>query len=483
VTAVLAGTCSLEGSSGRACALTIPQTGSTALDSCDPSRRQRQYVCFRRAAAWAGCLALGCAGGVPSSRVSPADIAVLEAEVARHPADPAANLRLAKAYYSADRFADSRRAAATTLQLLPRSGQAQIYLGLSYEGLTQYDSARAVYTALLASRPGGAVRRLLRGRLAIVTRAELLAAARRAIAAESLLARSAPDPHTVAVMQFRYTGSDSTMRPLERGLAALVVTDLSRVHELRVVERARLQALLDELRLGESGRVDPATGARSGRLLKAAQVVQGQFGTDPTSRFRFDATVVRATDAEVAATGSSADQLQALFDIEKTVVLQLLAKLGITLTPAERVAIGERSTRDLQAFLLCSRGLEEADRGDFASAAASFSAAAQRDPGFSAAVQQASASQAAEVASRTPPAALAAAAAPPTTPAGESRSAVAAAIQGAVPSGAILVDAVAAPNASALPASDPNRICEVAACDGPARAALIGTIIIIFKLP
>ena len=95
-------------------------------------------------------------------------------------------------------------------------------------------------------------------------------------------------------------------------------------------------------------------------------------------------------------------------------------------------------------------------------------------------MQQAAASQAAQVA---PPAALAAAAAPPTTPAGESRSALAAAIQGAVPSGASLLDAVAAPNAPALPASDPNRICEGAACDGPARAALIGTIIIIFKLP
>ena len=450
------------------------------MDWCGRSRRQRQFVCFWRAAAWAGCLALGCAGGVPSSRLSPADIATLEAEVARHPHDPAANLRLAQAYYSADRFADSRSAAATTLQLQPRNGQAQIYLGLSYEGLTQFDSARAVYTALLASRPGRAVRRLLTGRLAIVTRAELLAAARRAIAAESLLARSPPNPNTVAVMQFRYTGSDSAMRPLERGLAAVVVTDLSRVHELKVVERARLQALLDELRLAESGRVDPATGARSGRLLKAAAVVQGQFGTDPTSRFRFDATVVRAADAEVTATASSADQLQALFDIEKTVVLQLLAKLGITLTPAERVAISERPTRDLQAFLLYSRGLEDADRGDFASAAASFSAAAQRDPGFSAAVQQAAASQAAQVA---PPAALAAAAAPPTTPAGESRSALAAAIQGAVPSGASLLDAVAAPNAPALPASDPNRICEGAACDGPARAALIGTIIIIFKLP
>ena len=83
-------------------------------------------------------------------------------------------------------------------------------------------------------------------------------------------------------MPFRYTGSDTTLRPLERGLAAIVVTDLSRVRRLRLVERERLQVLLDELQLAASGRVDPASGARSGRLIGAGQVVQGQFAEVPS---------------------------------------------------------------------------------------------------------------------------------------------------------------------------------------------------------
>src|SRR5437899_13076522 len=75
------------------------------------------------------------------------------------------------------------------------------------------------------------------------------------------------------------------------------------------------------------------------------------------TELRLDATVVRAADAHVTATGSQADRLQALFEVEKAVVLQLLTKLGITLPPAEGVAISERPTRDLQEVLLCSRGL------------------------------------------------------------------------------------------------------------------------------
>ncbi len=419
--------------------------------------------------------------------MSPADVAALEAQQARHPADPLQNLRLAQAYYAAGRFADARRTAARTLELQPANDEARVYLGLSYEGLAQFDSARATYTRLLTARPSEAVRRLLVGRLAMMTRAELVWAARQAIARESLLAQTPPSPNTVAVMPFQYVGSDSAIRPLERGLAALVVTDLSRVGQLRVVERARLQALLDELGLAHSDRLDPATGARSGRLVRAAEVVQGQFSSGPDSRLRIDASVVRAADAEVAATGSNADKLQALFDIEKGVVFQLLDRLGITLTPGERTAISERPTHDVTAFLLYSRGLEAADRGDFAAAAASFSAAAARDPGFAAPSQQAAASQAAQTAAATPPAEIAAAAGAasvtPETPGLGGGGALASAINGAVPTGAAMLDAVTSSSGLALPESDPNRICEGATCDGPTRAVLIGGIIIIFKLP
>jgi hypothetical protein len=63
-------------------------------------------------------------------------------------------------------------------------------------------------------------------------------------------------------------------------------------------------------------------------------------------------------------------------------VLQLLERMGINISPAERRAISERPTADLQAFLAFSRGLEAEDRGDFQEAANQFNAALQRDPNF-----------------------------------------------------------------------------------------------------
>jgi len=448
------------------------------------SLRPRGFLYIAAACALAAC-ARPTTSGVRGP--TPTDLAALEAQRAQHPEDAALQLRLAKAYYAANRFSDARAALAVVFQARP-SDEARAYLGLTYEGLNQFDSARTVYTELLAAKRGGSVKRLLSGRLVLLTRHELQYQARQAIAREATLAATPPDPNTVAVMPFRYTGSDTTLRPLERGLAAIVVTDLSRVRRLRLVERERLQVLLDEMQLAASGRVDPASGARSGRLIGAGQVVQGQFAEVPNANFRIDAAVVRATDAQVAATGSGADQLRALFDIEKQVVLQLLDRMGITLTPAEQAAISERPTRDIQAFLLYSRGLEAQDRGDFRGASQSFQAAAQRDPSFSAAQQQASVSQSAEVATAAPPSEVAIAVAPPETPPGGGAppsGTLANALEGTNPTGGGLASSLpgAGPSTDALPPPAPGLICESVSCDGPARAALIGILLIIITRP
>src|SRR5207245_197478 len=144
------------------------------------------------------CALLGAAcggtGAVPATP-APADLTALETQRSQHPTDPDVNLRLARAYYAAHRYADARGALQIVLAAQPGNASARAYLGLDYEGLEQYDSARAVYTTLLAGRPpvGRPVRRLLEGRLALLTRKELRQRALLAIAREALLVRTPPD--------------------------------------------------------------------------------------------------------------------------------------------------------------------------------------------------------------------------------------------------------------------------------------------------
>jgi TolB-like protein len=445
----------------------------------------------RRVLGVAALIAAGACAGAPAPQSpAPADIPALEARRAQSPDDPAANLRLAEAYYSAQRYGDARAALARTLLHESGNAEAQIYLGYTYEGLGQFDSARTVYTRLEASKPSGPVRRLLNGRLALVAQHQLVYDARAALARESTLSKTPPPPNTVAVMPFRYTGTDSTYQPLSRGLAALVVTDLSRVHSLRLLERERVQVLLDEMKLSESGRVDPATGARSGHLIGASQVVQGQFDVQP-NQVRVNATVVRTSDAGVAATGTGSDRLQALFDVEKQVVFQLLGKMGITLTPAEQTAISERPTRDIEAFLLYSRGLAAQDQGNFSVATQAFSAAAAKDPGFTAASSAAASSQQASDASGTTASdATASIVGPPTPPAPPLGQTLTTSINNTVGSGATGIlptgggtGGTQGGTPGGIPPTRPAGVCEVVAVCGPSNTGLFGTLIIIITRP
>jgi hypothetical protein len=137
-------------------------------------------------------------------------------------------------------------------------------------------------------------------------------------------------------------------------------------------------------------------------------VVQGslQEGANQ-NQIQLDAAVVSATNASVLATGQAADHLQQLFTIQKTVLFRLLERMQIPLSPAERRALSERPTADLQAFLAFSRGLEAEDRGDFGAAQTEYRSALARDPNFRAASQRAGAVQLSVNAATIPPPVLA----------------------------------------------------------------------------
>jgi tetratricopeptide (TPR) repeat protein len=315
-------------------------------------------------------------------------IARLEQQRSAAPASLAANRALGVAYYKAGQHADAFAALQTAARLDPNDGTTALYLGLTAEELGDYAAAKRAYATYLKVGRTSRVRRQLEGRLAELTRRELAEEAKRAIQQERTLGAVAGSPTTVAVLPLRFTGSDSSLRPLERGFAELLTTDLSRSSKLIVVERARIQTLLDELALQRSGQADASTNVRAGRLLRAGRVVQGSIFQVGGSQLRVDAAVVDVPTTEVRGTARGEDQMDQLFDLEKRIAFGLFDQLGVTLTVAERNAIEQRPTRSLAAFLAYSRGLTAEDDGRFDDASRFYRDAIRIDPGFGAALQR-----------------------------------------------------------------------------------------------
>ncbi len=90
-------------------------------------------------------------------------------------------------------------------------------------------------------------------------------------------ARAAAAPPTVAVLYFDYDGADEELFVLRKGLADLIGSQIVAVETIQVVERQRLQEVLAELDLQQTRRMDPASGARVGKLLGARYLVFGSY--------------------------------------------------------------------------------------------------------------------------------------------------------------------------------------------------------------
>jgi tetratricopeptide (TPR) repeat protein len=312
----------------------------------------------------------------------------LEQQRSATPASFAVNRSLGIAYYEVGRHADARAALETAARLEPNDGTTALYLGLAAEELGDLATAKRAYGRYLDVGRTSRVRRQLQGRLAALTRRELTEYAKGAIREERALGDIVGSPTTVAVLPLRFSGSDSSLRPLERGFAELLTTDLSRSSKLTVVERARIQALLDELALQDSGRTDATSNVRAGRLLRAGRVVQGSILQVGKSQLRVDAAVLDVPTTQLRGTAQGEEQMDRLFDLEKRIALGLFDQLGVTLTVAERNAIEQRPTRSLAAFLAYSRGLTAEDDGRFDEASRFYRDALRIDPGFGAAQQR-----------------------------------------------------------------------------------------------
>jgi TolB-like protein len=349
-----------------------------------------------------------CAPRAQPSEPGPVDLSALDARRAAHPADARTLADVGVAFYRAGAPDRARDALTAALAIDPRDFRAAVHLGLADEALGDYEAALAAYRSAGALKVSRAERRTVEERLVGLTHQRLALMARRAIAQERTLATTPPSPNSIAVLPWTYVGTNPDLKPLERGLAHLFLSDLAKLPRFTLLERERTQALIDELALAASARVAPATAARSGLLLGAEQVLSGAFRDTDNGTIRLDANVVRATTAEVRATGTASDRLEQLFAMEKSVLFDLLDRMAVSLTPAERRALAERPTADIQSFLAFSRGLDAEDRGDFGSATAFFDQAAARDPSFVAARQRAARSTRLGVASRVTAASLSA---------------------------------------------------------------------------
>ncbi len=192
----------------------------------------------------------------------------------------------------------------------------------------------------------------------------------------------AAEPPSVAVLPLQKGAGSAQYDGLGRALAGMLVSDLSTVPALRLVERDQLDALLAEIKLGDGAYLDPRTAQKLGKGVGARFVVTGSFTVlDPS--FALDARIVAVETGEIVKAADAHGTVEDFVAVEKELVEALVAGLDLTLSSADRrKLLMSAPTERFSAFSAWAEALARRDEGQFDAAQAALNRALAEDPAF-----------------------------------------------------------------------------------------------------
>lgn len=166
--------------------------------------------------------------------------------------------------------------------------------------------------------------------------ATVLATTLALVAPAAAVAQGGPGTPTVAIMYFN-NGSlvdHDDYEPMKKGMADILITEMQSNPRIRVIERDALQKILDEQKLTEDKRTDPATSARIGKLLGAQHMIVGGFFIDRKGRLRLDARSVNVETSEVEHVETTNGKADDVLDVIAELARKLNAGLRLPGKPA-----------------------------------------------------------------------------------------------------------------------------------------------------
>ncbi len=213
--------------------------------------------------------------------------------------------------------------------------------------------------------------------------------ARKQVAGNFALAPSG-NIKTIAILDFDNNSLDDAGRlaNLGKGLADILISDLGTLTKLKVVERERIQFILDEIQRSDamvSGEklVDPEFAVRLGKLLGAQSMLIGsymKFG----SKLRMDVRLVKTETSEIIKTESAEGKADEIFELSKKLAIKISEDLEVAINKAEEENL-ERVRKEeipLEAAMAYSEALNMLDQERYQDARKMLNKALSISPSF-----------------------------------------------------------------------------------------------------
>ena len=192
---------------------------------------------------------------------------------------------------------------------------------------------------------------------------------------------NALDQKTIAILYFDNSSNNPQLDPLKKGLADMLISDLSNLNMLRVVEREKLEEVMAELKLSSSKDFDAGTRQKLGKLLGAETILFGSY-FEMIGQFRMDARIVKTETGEILKSEGVKGATTDFMKLEKQLVWKIARRLDVRFSDKEEAAIMASEQVSYQATLAYADGLELFDNGDKPAALVKFKEALKISPNF-----------------------------------------------------------------------------------------------------
>ena len=169
--------------------------------------------------------------------------------------------------------------------------------------------------------------------------------------------------------------------PLSKGFTSLIINQLNGATDLKVIERERIQWLLEEQDLQKDpSRVDQHTAVQVGKLLGAHTVLMGSFIKND-KKMILSARLVNVETGEIMiAPPPVVGKADDFFDLAGELSLKVAKSINVSLEDTELGV--RRDTQSLDAMISYSEGLDLLEKEEYRAAYEKFIEALDYDPAY-----------------------------------------------------------------------------------------------------
>lgn len=174
----------------------------------------------------------------------------------------------------------------------------------------------------------------------------------------------AQDQQTIAIFYF---GNNSVvdkdkLDPLKKGLADMLITELSKVKSLKIIERPRIQSVSIDMNLGEPDFIDKNTSQQIGKLLGAKVLLFGRFSNVFGDKLRIDSRIVTVETGFTIQTEEETGSADHFLTLVKSFAKEICQGLDIRLSKTEEDLFEPAKDGPLNGYLSYGLGLDLEDK-------------------------------------------------------------------------------------------------------------------------